>query len=48
MLKFDEESKLSKLNETTINAIEEGRRLAYDKSVKGHTEMEKLKKSLEV
>ena len=40
--------KLNVPNETTINAIEEDRRLAYDKSVKGYTDMSELKAALDV
>lgn len=40
--------KLNVPNETTINAIEEGRRLAHDKSVKGYTDMSELKAALEI
>ena len=34
-------------NETTAAAIEEGRRIAYDKSVKGYTSIDALKKALD-
>ena len=34
-------------NEVTAAAIEEGRRLASDRSVKGYTSMEELKAALE-
>lgn len=34
-------------NDATIAAMEEGRRIAFDKSVKGYTSMEELKKALE-
>lgn len=34
-------------NEATILAMEEGRRIASDPSVKGYTSMEELKKALE-
>ena len=39
--------KLEALNHTTIEAIEEGRRLAYDTSVKGYTDIETLKEALD-
>lgn len=49
MLNFNEtENKFSQLNETTIIAIKEGRCLAYDEEIKGYTEMDELKKALEV
>jgi len=41
------ELKLSVPNDTTLAAIEEGRRLAYDPSVKGYTNMEDLRAALE-
>ena len=48
MLNFDKiKSKLSELSETTINAIKEGRSLAYDKEVNGYTEIDDLKEALE-
>ena len=34
-------------NEVTAAAIEEGRRIAYDSSVKGYTNMDDLKAALE-
>lgn len=34
-------------NEATATAIEEGRRLAYDKAVKGYTDIDSLKAALE-
>ena len=40
--------KLNVPNEITINAIEEGRRLAYDKTEKGYTDMAELKAALDV
>jgi hypothetical protein len=40
--------KLDVPNETTAAAIEEGRRIATDSSVKGYSDMESLKKALEV
>jgi DNA-damage-inducible protein J len=40
--------KLDVPNETTAAAIEEGRRIAADRSVKGYSDMEALKKALEV
>ena len=41
------ELSLSTPNKATIMAIEEGRRLACDKSVKGYSDMEGLKAALE-
>jgi|GEM_PF-5703865 len=35
-------------NEETAAAIEEGRKLAYDKSVKGYKSMEELKEALDL
>lgn len=35
-------------NEVTAAAIREGRSLAYDESVKGYSEMDELKKALEL
>lgn len=35
-------------NAETVEAIEEGRRIAYDKSVKGYKNIEDLKKALDV
>lgn len=35
-------------NEKTMHAIEEGRRIAHDSSVKGYTSMDKLKSALDV
>lgn len=40
--------KLNVLNQTTIDAIEEGRSLSYNKSVKGYTDMSELKAALDV
>ena len=40
--------KLNVPNEVTAAAIEEGRRIASDSSVKGYTNMEDLKAALEV
>ena len=40
--------KLDTPNATTIAAIEEGRRIAYDNSVKGYTDMDELRKALDV
>ncbi|MCM1496333.1 MAG: type II toxin-antitoxin system RelB/DinJ family antitoxin [Bacteroides sp.] len=40
------ELKLDVPNETTVTAIEEGRRLAEDKSVKGYSTMDELKAAL--
>lgn len=34
-------------NDATIAAMEEGRRIASDKSVKGYTSMKELRKALE-
>lgn len=34
-------------NETTMKAIEEGRKLAYDKNAKGYTSMKDLRAALE-
>ena len=39
--------KLDVSNKTTAAAIEEGRRIAYDSSVKGYTNMDDLKSALE-
>ena len=39
--------KLDTPNEVTAAAIEEGRRIAYDSSVKGYTNMDDLKAALE-
>ena len=36
------------LNQETLEAIEEGRRLARDPNVKGYTSIEELRKALEV
>ena len=35
------------LNDTTAAAIEEGKQIAHDKTVKGYTNMEELKAALE-
>lgn len=40
--------KLKEFNEETILAIEEGRKIARDKSVKGYKTMAELKEALEV
>ncbi len=40
--------KLDVPNEVTAAAIEEGRRIAYDSSVKGYSNLEDLKAALEV
>lgn len=40
--------KLDVPNETTVAAIEEGRRIAFNSSVKGYTNMDDLKAALEV
>jgi len=37
----------NKHNHITISAIEEGRCMAYDKSVKGYTDMNELKTTLD-
>ena len=42
------ELKLDVPNEITAAAIEEGRRIARDKSVKGYTNIEELKEALEL
>ena len=39
--------KLHVPNDTTIAAIEEGRKLAYDKTAKGYTSMDDLKAALD-
>ena len=39
--------KLDTLNEVTASAIEEGRRIASDSSVKGYTNMDDLRAALE-
>ena len=39
--------KLDNPNKTTIAAIEEGRRIAFDDSVKGYTNIADLRKALE-
>lgn len=41
------ELKLEKPNDITLAAIEEGHRIAYDKSIKGYTNIEDLKKALQ-
>ena len=41
------ELKLNTPNDVTAAEIEEGRKLAYDKSVKGYTNMDDLKAALE-
>ncbi len=38
----------SNLNQETLDAIEEGRKIARDLNVKGYTSIEELRKSLEV
>jgi len=40
--------KLDVPNETTAAAIEEGRNIAYDKSTKSYSNMDDLKKALEI
>ncbi len=42
------ELQLEKQNETTLKAIEEGRKIAKDDIVKGYTNIEDLKKALEI
>lgn len=42
------ELKLNIPNETTVAAIEEGRKLAYDKTVKGYTDIDDLKAALDL
>lgn len=42
------ELKLNTPNQTTVMAIEEGRSIAYDKTVKGYKDMEELRKALDV
>ena len=42
------ELKLDMPNEITAAAIEEGRKLAKDKSVKGYSSIDELKESLEI
>lgn len=42
------ELKLNTPNQVTASAIEEGRRIAYDKSVKGYTDIDELRKALDV
>ncbi len=39
--------KLDTPNDTTVAAIEEGKRLAYDKTAKGYTNIDDLKVALE-
>ena len=39
--------KLDDLNDETLEAIEEGKKIAYDKSVKGYKSIEELKEALE-
>ena len=41
------EMKLHQPNKTTIEAIEEGRRIAYDENVKGYKNMEDFRKMLD-
>lgn len=40
--------KLNIPNEVTVDAIEEGRRIACDHNIKGYTNIEELKNALEV
>ena len=42
------ELKLNTPNFITASAIEEGRNIAYDKSVKGYTDIDELKKALDL
>lgn len=42
------ELKLNTPNDVTASAIEEGRKLAYDKSAKGYTNMDDLKAALDL
>ncbi len=42
------ELQLEKENETTLKAIEEGRKIAKDDNVKGYTDMKELREVLEV
>lgn len=42
------ELRLNTPNTTTVAAIEEGRRMAYDQSVKGYSNMDDLKAALSV
>ncbi|MCR5660947.1 MAG: type II toxin-antitoxin system RelB/DinJ family antitoxin [bacterium] len=35
-------------NEVTVQALEEGRRIAHDKSIKGYSSIDELKAALEV
>ena len=42
------ELKLNTPNSTTALAVEEGRSIAYDKTVKGYTDMDELRKALDV
>lgn len=42
------ELKLNVPNDVTASAIEEGRKLAYDKNTAGYKNMEELKKALDV
>ena len=42
------ELKLDMPNEITVAVIEEGRKLAKDKSVKGYSSIDELKESLEI
>ncbi len=41
------ELKLEKPNDATVAAIEEGRRIAYDKNVKGYNDINKLRAALD-
>ncbi len=47
-LPFQPVLKEDELNQETLDAIEEGRRLARDPNVKGYTSIEELRKALEV
>lgn len=42
------ELRLNTPNTTTVAAIEEGRRMAYDQSVKGYSNMDDLKAALSI
>lgn len=42
------EVKIDTPNQTTEDAIQEGRRIMKDKTVKGYTDMDELRKALEV
>lgn len=42
------ELKLSKPNDTTLETIEEGRKIAYDKTAKGYSNMDDLRSALDI